>query len=226
MGAAGALMEGASVFQKIGWFFKGFGMVLQDIPMPLYPGDWYWMASRTIPGEAITEFPYFTFLYADLHAHLMAMPFVVFSVAWGMSFLFSQGKWSQNKKENRFGFILSLLLGALVIGVLKPINTWDSYTFLLLNLFIIGYTGWKYLEPLPLIKNPKLGKVITIAGLMLILVVLSTVLYLPLIAIFILATVKLGYGLATVRRLNPILHIGACCFLSCYSGTSGRPTNG
>jgi len=74
-------------------------MVLQDDSHALYPGDWYWMASRAIPGEAITEFPYFTFLYADLHAHLMAMPFVVFSVAWGMSFLFSQGKWSQNKKK-------------------------------------------------------------------------------------------------------------------------------
>ena len=34
-------------------------------------------------------------------------------------------------------FILSLLLGGLLIGALKPINTWDYYTFLLLNLFIV-----------------------------------------------------------------------------------------
>jgi YYY domain-containing protein len=147
--------------------------------MPLYPGDWYWMASRTIPGEAITEFPYFTFLYADLHAHLIAMPFVVFSVAWGMSFLFTRGKWSQNRRDNWVGFILSLLLGGLLIGALKPINTWDSYTFLLLNLFIIGYTGWRYMEPAKFVKNPKFGKAITIAGLMLVLVVLSSVLYTP-----------------------------------------------
>lgn len=214
MGAAGALMEGASVFQKIGWFFKGFGMVLQDIPMPLYPGDWYWMASRTIPGEAITEFPYFTFLYADLHAHLIAMPFVVFSVAWGMSFLFARGKWSQNRRDNWVGFILSLLLGGLLIGALKPINTWDSYTFLLLNLFIIGYTGWRYMEPAKFVKNPKFGKAITIAGLMLVLVVLSSVFYISFNRNFHPGYSQLGFWTGDRTPLNSYFtHWGLLLFI-------------
>jgi hypothetical protein len=50
-----------------------------------------------------------------------------------------RGKW--------LGFALSFFIGALVIGALKPTNTWDYYTFLLLNLFILGYCGWKYLKP-------------------------------------------------------------------------------
>ncbi len=47
---------------------------------------WYWNATRLIPhppDEAgpINEFPLFTFLYADLHAHLMALPFTLLVLA-------------------------------------------------------------------------------------------------------------------------------------------------
>jgi YYY domain-containing protein len=40
---------------------------------PPRPPDIYWSATRIIPGT-INEFPAFSFLFADLHAHLMAMP--------------------------------------------------------------------------------------------------------------------------------------------------------
>ena len=37
---------------------------------------WTWGGSRAI-DNAITEFPYFTGLYADLHAHVVALPLTV-----------------------------------------------------------------------------------------------------------------------------------------------------
>ena len=44
------------------------------------PTDWYWPSTRVIPGT-INEFPYFTFLYADLHAHMIALPFTLLALA-------------------------------------------------------------------------------------------------------------------------------------------------
>ncbi|HUP79002.1 MAG TPA: DUF2298 domain-containing protein, partial [Pirellula sp.] len=57
------------------WLFDG-----QAIPIPI--GDWYWTATRVIP-ETINEFPFFTFVYGDLHAHLIAIPFAL--VALGLA---------------------------------------------------------------------------------------------------------------------------------------------
>ncbi len=145
LGAGGALLEDGTFIQSINWFFQGFFQFLRKTPLQLYPGDWYWVPSRAIPGEAITEFPYFTFLYADLHAHLIAMPFVLLSISWGISYLFARGKWAEAPgKRGTLGAIVGFLVGAMGIGALKPANTWDYYTFLVLNLVIMAYVIWRY----------------------------------------------------------------------------------
>jgi YYY domain-containing protein len=179
MGAGGTAVDGAGVFSRLSWLFKGFGQLLKGTPMPLYPGDWYWFPSRVIPGDPITEFPYFTFLYADLHAHLIAMPIAVFAVGWGLSVLLSKCKWGGNRVEKWLGFALSFFIGALVIGALKPTNTWDYYTFLLLNLFVLGYCGWKYLKPAKILCREWVSKLLPAAGMIALLTVLSMLLYAP-----------------------------------------------
>ena len=47
---------------------------------------WYWNATRILTAEggdvgAINEFPLFSFLYADLHAHSMAYPLTQLALA-------------------------------------------------------------------------------------------------------------------------------------------------
>ena len=41
---------------------------------------WTWGGSRAI-DDVITEFPFFTGLYADLHAHVVALPLTVATIA-------------------------------------------------------------------------------------------------------------------------------------------------
>ena len=118
-------------------FFKGVGMAFQGNLLPFYPGDWYWIPSRAIPGEAITEFPFFTFLYADLHAHLIALPITLFVLVWGLSVL--RAKWTFKGVPQWEKLAVSLIFGAVAVGALRPTNTWDFPVYLVLSVLIIGY---------------------------------------------------------------------------------------
>ncbi len=120
---------------------RGFGMVLGGAPLPLRPETPYWYPTRMIPPDAsgvgpITEFPAFTFLYADLHAHLLALPYtlcaLVVMVEWALQF--RQG---HSQKSSRG---LSLLLAALIIGALRATNTWDYPTYLLLGMAVLAWS--------------------------------------------------------------------------------------
>ena len=45
--------------------------------------DLWWATSRVIPGFAIDEYPLWTALFADLHAHFFALPVALAALAWG-----------------------------------------------------------------------------------------------------------------------------------------------
>ena len=48
------------------------------------PGDYDWFApSRVIPGT-INEFPWFSFLLGDLHAHVLALPFTALALGFAL----------------------------------------------------------------------------------------------------------------------------------------------
>lgn len=51
--------------------------------------DWYWTSTRVIDGT-INEFPYFTFLFADLHAHMIVMPFSLLAMGLAVNLALSR----------------------------------------------------------------------------------------------------------------------------------------
>jgi uncharacterized membrane protein len=91
----------------------------QEIPVPI--GNWYWTATRVIP-DTINEFPFFTFVYADLHAHLMSLPFTLAALGIAAHAVLNRAqlKW------------YDLGIAAMVLGSLRAINTWDYPTYLAL----------------------------------------------------------------------------------------------
>ena len=92
------------------------------------------MMAPDSPGHEITEFPFFTFLYADLHAHLIAIPFAITALGLGIAILARSGV--RRPKVETWG---ALALLGLIIGALRIINAWDFPTALLLaGIFVIG----------------------------------------------------------------------------------------
>ncbi len=134
----GIVPPDAGWLERLGWILQGMFMSFGGGGLPLARGDWYWLPSRVIPApgdvEPITEFPLFTFLYSDLHAHLLATPVTLFIVAWAVSFIKSQARMTRGEWLASFGF------AALAIGTLRPTNTWDLYTYYPLAAIALVYT--------------------------------------------------------------------------------------
>jgi YYY domain-containing protein len=106
--------------------------------LPISINEWYWNASRAIPSppaeSVITEFPFFTFLYADLHAHLIALPLTFVSLAIALAVV-KGAEGTQGKGWRRLlGTLAILLLWALTIGAMRTTNTWDVPPHLLVVL--------------------------------------------------------------------------------------------
>jgi len=107
-------------------------------------GTWWWRASRVLQDytfngqsrEIIDEFPFFSFLLADLHPHVLSMPFVLLVTYFGCSVFFQQNNlilknpsFSMYLKNSQV-WITSFLLGGLLF-----INTWDFPIYL--GLFVL-----------------------------------------------------------------------------------------
>lgn len=92
---------------------------------------WYPNATRFI-YHTIHEFPLYSFVVSDLHAHVLSLPFVLLTIA----VLFSMFKSGKNElKVLDFKFlILSLLL-----SILYMTNTWDTVTYFFLIALVIFF---------------------------------------------------------------------------------------
>ena len=175
---AGIIPAETGLFQRWGWAAQGlWKMISEKAMLPIGRGDWYWFPSRVIPagpGNEITEFPLFTFLYSDLHAHMLVMPLALFIMAWGLSFVRSRAELTLGEWIASFGF------GALFIGALKPTNTWDLYTYYLLAAIAVAYTLFRYFDWKEYFGlSPVIGKVGLAIGAAGFLYVLSSLFYLP-----------------------------------------------
>ncbi len=96
----------------------------------------FWMP-EFIPGNAgaswhITEFPFFTFLFADLHAHMMVIPFTLLTLGLGLALVAGLRNGS---------VVWTTVCGTLLavgLGSLWAINSWDYPAYVILVLGLVG----------------------------------------------------------------------------------------
>jgi YYY domain-containing protein len=78
------------------------------------PGDYDWFApSRVVPGT-INEFPWFSFLLQDLHAHVLALPFTAVALAFALQVVLAGPRG-----------VAEAIAAGLAIGSLYAINSWS-----------------------------------------------------------------------------------------------------
>jgi YYY domain-containing protein len=130
----------------------------------------YWQSSRVIP-YTINEFPFWSFLYADLHAHLIDLPIVVLLIACAASLVASA-----RAEGSRWRSALpTLAVVALALGAAWCTNTWDLPTYALLFAVALGLRllpmgsggGWASVRARitwPALRNYAVAAGLTLAG--------------------------------------------------------------
>lgn len=131
---------------------------------------WWWQSSRILQDydlagnfrEIIDEFPAFSYLLGDLHPHVLAMPFVLLVMALALN-LFLGGWEVPGGGDHRSLSPLHFVSGALLLGGLAFLNTWDILPGLALLLGAYGLRriwqsgwGWERLGDLFLFGLPLL----------------------------------------------------------------------
>ena len=171
----------------------------------------FWRSSRAIPeipnfepnsltpwleardhvdlGFHITEFPYFTFLFADLHAHMMTMPFALLAVALGFATLMGVSK---SGPKSVWTWVCAALMG-LAVGSLWTINSWEYPAYALLMVGFAVAAAW--MMPGDLKARVALGIALSMVAL-----VVSYAAFLP----FHAATETFGTGIEPTRWRTPL----------------------
>ena len=115
-----------------------------------------------IPDQiAITEFPFWTFLFADPHAHMIVIPFTLLAAGLSLSLVLDPKALSSGWKRA----VLPLAVLGIAVGSLAAINTWDYPTYMALGIagiFIASYAYQKSLS-LAFLKSASLKALFAIA---------------------------------------------------------------
>lgn len=135
--------DNAPLQMKLAQFADGLNQLVSGRDLSFPTEWWYWNATRVIPpapGEAgpINELPFFTFLFGDLHAHMMVLPYTLLALGLALNLIraaalrgnaASTDPWWHDPVEAG-----TLILMAWTTGALWPMNTWDFPTYIALTI--------------------------------------------------------------------------------------------
>jgi YYY domain-containing protein len=91
----------------------------------------YWTSSRVIP-DTINEFPFFSFLQGDVHAHMISITFALLIILLLLNIM-------KSGPESKTSFVALIFILGLSIGFLYPLNTWDYPVYLVMAMAVIAF---------------------------------------------------------------------------------------
>jgi YYY domain-containing protein len=108
---------------------------------------WFWAPSRTVgelPGASheINEFPAFSFVFGDLHAHLMALPLQLLALCALGGLAASafatppSGRWPRSLR------LAQVAAAGVPVGLLRATNLWDWPLYLALSMAATAAAAW------------------------------------------------------------------------------------
>lgn len=95
--------------------------------------DLFWASSRIFTSPGITEYPIWSFIFADLHAHVISLPFTLLLIGLGLRL---------TRKNNTFfdgPDILHRILYGTTLGCLVALNSWDFISYCIVTGFLMLY---------------------------------------------------------------------------------------
>ncbi|MBK8026505.1 MAG: glycosyltransferase family 39 protein [Chloroflexi bacterium] len=136
----------------------GAGQLLNGQQLAVGAERWFWGPSRVlaetpgVEGQAITEMPIFTFVYGDLHAHMISMPMQLMIVGLLLNEVLIAGRRRRRAEgaevergaavRSRSLSVLTVALIGITVGMLRATNTWDWITYLLLGGVGLALAWW------------------------------------------------------------------------------------
>lgn len=109
--------------------------------------EWaFWDATRIVNGT-VNEFPFFTFLFADLHAHMIVMPLSLALL--GLAVAVTRGTHIPHEQHDitaLWRIIPVLGLMGLLAGAIRATNTWDYPTFVGLAAIVVLLVAYRQLR--------------------------------------------------------------------------------
>ena len=97
--------------------------------------DYDWFAASRIDPDTITEFPWFSFLLGDLHAHVLALPFTLLALAFALQVVLTGPQVTVPLRV-----ALEACGAALATGFLYTVNSW-SYP-VMAGVLVLAVVAW------------------------------------------------------------------------------------
>ena len=129
--AAAAYGFGMTLFRRAGaaLFTAGIALFLGNFQSvwlfvkdrQFFPYDWFAAAHNPI-ACTISEFPFWSFLYGDVHPHIVALPFII---ALNTLLLELASQTMASERIERRELVLSAAVTALLLGTIFAVHAWD-----------------------------------------------------------------------------------------------------